>query len=85
MMMKRILESLMDMVNQNFYHPGNVRYNGRDVIQHNHVAAHEETIDLLIELGLAEEFLPRKYILLWDKLDEEDFIANIAGSLWFSS
>lgn len=62
----RLLEALMDMVNQSFYH----EIGG--MLSHSHMVAEEGAIAVLIEAGMAEEVEAGKnvYCLLWDKLEE---------------
>ena len=64
----RVTGALMSMVNQFFM----TEEDG--TISHSFMSAEEEAIDVLLDLGLAEEVTPGKvfYRLRWDKLGQEE-------------
>lgn len=66
-----LLEALMDMVNQFFYHKNENDQSDEDgeFILHAFMSAEEEAIAVLIDAGMAEEVKGKGYRLLWDKLE----------------
>ena len=64
-----LLEALMDMVNQFFYHKDqDGGYNGvGDVLSHAHMSAEEGAISVLLEAGMAAHH-QHGYVLLWPEL-----------------
>lgn len=60
----KLIEALMDMVNQHFTegHSGG--------LTHSFMSCDEGAIEVLIEAGLAEEVVMGNYVLFWDKLEE---------------
>ena len=60
----KLLEALMGMVNQFFYHE-----NDSDVLSHSFMSAEEYAIDTLIESGFAQD-TDDGYVLDYEKLDK---------------
>jgi hypothetical protein len=60
---KELLESLMDMVNQHFYHIPNT-----DLISHSFMSSDEGAIEVLIKHGMAKEIRKNTYMLMWGDL-----------------
>lgn len=67
----KLLNSLMDMVNQFFYHRGEDGKADEDgpYLYHSFMSAEEYAIATLIKAGFAVE-TNKGYILLWDKINE---------------
>lgn len=59
----RLIEALMDMVNQFFFEEDGV-------LSHSHMSAEEGSIEVLMAAGFAEEVDRGSYRLRWDKLKE---------------
>jgi len=66
-----LLEALMDMVNQFFYHKNEHSQSDEDgeFISHAFMSAEEGAIAVLIDAGMAEEVKGKGYRLLWDNLE----------------
>jgi hypothetical protein len=60
---KELLESLMDMVNQHFYHIPDT-----DLLSHSFMNSDEIAIEVLIKHGMAKEIRPNAYMLMWADL-----------------
>lgn len=60
---KELLEALMEMVNQHFYHIPNT-----DLLSHSFISADEDAIKILIKHGMAKEIRPNAYMLMWGDL-----------------
>ena len=60
---KELLEALMDMVSQHFYHIPNT-----DLVSHSFMSSDENAIEVLIKHGMAKEIRPNAYMLLWGDL-----------------
>lgn len=76
-----LLEALMGMVNQFFYHKNENDQSDEDgeFIWHAFMSAEEEAIAVLIDAGMAEEVKGKGYRLLWDKLEarKDRHVANL--------
>lgn len=66
----KLIEALMDMVNQFFRRPKTADPVGGEWLCHRFTSAEEGAISILIEAEMAEEVEGKGYRLLWDKLDE---------------
>ncbi|MBL8473818.1 MAG: hypothetical protein JNM98_18655 [Rhodocyclaceae bacterium] len=66
-----LLEAMMDLVNQFFYHKNVHGQSDEDgeFISHGFMSAEEGAIAALIDAGMAEEVNGKGYRLLWDKLE----------------
>lgn len=67
----KLLEALMDMVNQFFIGHGADGKSDTDgeILTHSFMSAEEQAIAVLIEAGMAEEISRSSYRLLWGKLE----------------
>lgn len=67
----KLLEALMDMVNQFFYSKNEDGKDDEDgpILNHSFMSAEECAIGVLLEAGMAEEVPGMGYRLLWDKLE----------------
>ena len=58
-----ILETLMDMVNQHFYHIPKT-----NLLSHSFMGSDENAIGVLIKHGMAKKIRPNAYMLIWKDL-----------------
>ena len=79
-----LIEALMDMVNQFFYHKGENGEPDEDgpILCHSFMSAEEGAISVLMHAGFAEEATDKGYRLLWDKLQQRRKDVGLAQQTW---